>query len=84
MDDVPQGNPHPTAHALRVFGGALGMGLIVAGLCILAAQTGAAFSGCARCGKIVAAAIVAMGLGFVLVRSAWRAMRPRVGGDGIR
>lgn len=66
-------DPHPMAHALRVFGGALGMVLIVAGICIMVAQIGG--DGCARCRINAILAGVAVIVGIVLVRSAWRAMR---------
>ena len=71
--DPRRGDPHPTAHALRVFGGALGMVLIVDGICILVAQVGS--DGCARCRAIAVGGGVALLIGAVLVRSAWRAMR---------
>lgn len=78
--DPRRGDPHPTAHALRVFGGALGMVLVVAGICILVAQVGAAAGGSrGRVTTIFAA--VAVLLGGALVRGAWRAMRTRPGGD---
>jgi len=76
--DPRRGNPHPTAHALRVFGGALGMVLLVAGICILVAQVGAS-DGCARCRSIAIVAGAAVLVGAVLVRSGWRAMRTRPG-----
>mgnify|MGYP001550883945 FL=1 len=83
-NDRMSGDPHPTAHALRVFGGALGMGLIVAGVCVVAAQWSDAFGGCGRCRALAAGAVAAMVIGFILVRSAWRAMRVRVPSDGGR
>jgi hypothetical protein len=49
------------------------MVLIVAGVCILVAQVGS--NGCARCRAIAIGAGVALLVGVVLVRSAWRAMR---------
>ena len=78
MPDPRPGDPHPTAHALRVFGGALGMVLIVAGICVMVAQIGG--DGCARCRAIAIIAGVAVIAGIVLVRSAWRAMRTGAGG----
>lgn len=74
----PRGDPHPTAHALRVFGGALGMVLVVAGICILVAQIGGG-ARCTRCRTIAILAAVAVIVGGILVRSAWRAMRTRTG-----
>jgi len=71
--DPRTGDPHPTWHALRVFGGALGMVLVVAGICIFAAQIGG--DGCSRCRATAIGAAVAVVIGFVLVRGAWRAMR---------
>ncbi|HKV50954.1 MAG TPA: hypothetical protein VJO52_07100 [Gemmatimonadaceae bacterium] len=77
-DPLP-GAAHPTAHALRVFGGALGMVLIVAGICIAVAQVGG--DGCARCHRNAVLAGVAVVVGIILVRGAWRAMRT---GSGAR
>lgn len=76
--DMDRGDPHPTAHALRVFGGALGMVLVVAGICILAAQLGSGDEYARRrvTALIAAAAVL---VGGALVRSAWRAMRARAG-----
>lgn len=77
--DPRRGDPHPTAHALRVFGGALGMVLLVTGICILVAQLGSAPGGSrGRVTTIFAA--VAVLLGGALVRGAWRAMRARPSG----
>ena len=77
--DPRRGDPHPTLHALRVFGGALGMVLIVGGICIVVAQLGAGAGGSrGRITTIFAA--VAVLLGGALVRGAWRAMRTRPGG----
>ncbi|HEX5179908.1 MAG TPA: hypothetical protein VFW04_11290 [Gemmatimonadaceae bacterium] len=73
MPVEPRGDPHPTAHALRVFGGALGMVLIVAGICILVAQIGGGT--CTRCRMTAIIAAAAVIVGGFLVRSAWRAMR---------
>ena len=78
--DPRRGDPHPTAHALRVFGGALGMVLVVAGICILVAQLGSGDEYARRriTALIAAAAVL---VGGVLVRGAWRAMRAKPG-DG--
>lgn len=78
--DPRRGDPHPTAHALRVFGGALGMVLIVAGVCLLVAQVGHA-GACPECRNTTVAAGAAVLVGIVLVRSAWRAMRTGAGSD---
>jgi len=75
----PRGDPHPTAHALRVFGGALGMVLLVAGICILVAQIGGGGAPCPRCRITAVIAAAAVIVGALLVRSAWRAMRTRTG-----
>ncbi len=77
--DPRSGEPHPTWHALRVFGGALGMVLIVAGVCIMVAQIGG--DGCTKCRVNAGIAGVAVIVGIVLVRGAWRAMRT---GSGTR
>jgi hypothetical protein len=77
--DPRAGDPHPTLHALRVFGGALGMVLIVAGLCIMVAQLGG--DGCSRCRINAVIAGVAVIVGIILVRGGWRAMRT---GSGAR
>lgn len=77
--DPRRGDPHPTAHALRVFGGALGMVLIVAGICILVAQIGSSDE-YARSRITILGAAAAVLVGGVLVRGAWRAMRARPGG----
>jgi hypothetical protein len=77
--DPRPGDAHPTWHALRVFGGALGMVLVVAGLCIAVAQLGG--DGCSRCRVNAIIAGVAVIVGIVLVRGAWRAMRT---GSGTR
>lgn len=83
-NDVPPRDPHPTLHALRVFGGALGMALIVTGLLVVAAQWDGAFGGCGRCRAIGLGAIIALVLGVLLVRGAWRAMQIRPPGGAIR
>jgi len=77
--DPRRGDPHPTAHALRVFGGAVGMVLIVAGICVLAAQIGGG-NGCTRCRTTALIAVAAVIVGGILVRGAWRAMRTGRGG----
>ncbi|MGH7649891.1 MAG: hypothetical protein ACREND_17400 [Gemmatimonadaceae bacterium] len=78
MTQPGSNDPHPTAHAFRVFGGALGTVLIVAGVCVVAAQIGG--DGCSRCRATAIIAVVAMLVGIVLVRGAWRAMRTGTGG----
>ncbi|HEX6807860.1 MAG TPA: hypothetical protein VF118_07715 [Gemmatimonadaceae bacterium] len=78
--DPRGGDPHPTAHALRVFGGALGMVLVVAGICILVAQLGSGDEYARRrVTALVAAGAVLVG--GVLVRGAWRAMRAQPRND---
>jgi hypothetical protein len=52
--------------------------LIVAGVCVVAAQIGG--DGCSRCRTTAIIAVVAMLVGIVLVRGAWRAMRTGPGG----
>ncbi|HEV2181031.1 MAG TPA: hypothetical protein VGR59_11970 [Gemmatimonadaceae bacterium] len=77
--DPRRGGAHPTAHAVRVFGGALGMVMLVAGICILVAQLGSG-DAYARSRITTLGAAAAVLVGGVLVRGAWRAMRARPGG----
>ena len=71
---------NPTVHALRVFGGAIGMALFMAGLFVTIGEAGYAIQGCTDCLLRLAAGVVALLIGGWLVRGAWREMR--VPGDG--
>ncbi|HEX6533030.1 MAG TPA: hypothetical protein VF041_00450 [Gemmatimonadaceae bacterium] len=62
-------------HALAVFGGALGLVLIVAAVALGIRDFPAIGSGCARCAIVVACAVAAVVIGVLLVRGAVRAMR---------
>lgn len=66
---------NPTVHALRVFGGAIGMALFMAGLFVSVGEVGYAMQGCTRCLARLMAGVVALLLGGWLVRGAWREMR---------
>ena len=62
-------------HALAVFGGAIGLVLIVAALALGIRDVSGIASGCTRCAIVVACAVAAIVIGLWLVRGAMRAMR---------
>jgi hypothetical protein len=71
---------NPTAHALWIFGGALGAVLATVAVVVGATELGEAAQGCARCRTAVIASLAAFLLGLWLVRRAFAEMRaPRRG-----
>lgn len=63
------------AHALAVFGGAIGLVLIVGAVALGIRDAAGVRAGCHQCVAVMAGAVVAIAVGVWLVRGAVRAMR---------